>query len=519
MARAFRITGLRITAFIASLGLVLTLVALRVGATTEQPSVAPAWGGGSGLIQQELTGVAYVSPTNAWAVGMATLRAGDETLIEHWDGSRWTVTPSPRPVSGGMLWGVDAASANDVWAVGGEVTPRIDHFDGSGWTVASAPDPSGGGSLLSVSSSAANDVWAVGVAGANTLIEHWDGASWTIIPSPTPSGYYTYLNGVAAISATDAWAVGFTWTLSDGPQATIEHWDGSNWTLVTAPSSDTELNAVSASSGTDVWAVGEAAASSGNPSALVEHWDGTAWSVEPVPSGQGPLSGVDAISTSNVWAVGPTGTAGGTIADHFDGTTWSRVPSPKPIGGGQLIAVSGPGGDVWAVGGDYFSKMESWQPLVEHFDGTSWAISPSFRPDAMVRTLDSGNWVGDSVFDAGGQTLRLRGAPGGRVTVVIGVRNYGYSADAFLVRGPGGSPSISIAYLASLSGTMSITPRVISGTYSTPPTSPGHVAMLRMVITPSWSSVPGTSKTYAIKVVSQGDPTRWDEVRVRLIVT
>ena len=35
---------------------------------------------------------------NAWAVGVLLLNAGfdgNTTLIEHWNGSAWTVTPSP----------------------------------------------------------------------------------------------------------------------------------------------------------------------------------------------------------------------------------------------------------------------------------------------------------------------------------------------------------------------------------------------------------------------------------------
>ena len=45
-------------------------------------------------------------------------------------------------------------------------------------------------------------------AGSLTLIEHWNGTAWTQVPSPNPSGD-NVLDGVAATSASNAWAVGF----------------------------------------------------------------------------------------------------------------------------------------------------------------------------------------------------------------------------------------------------------------------------------------------------------------------
>ncbi len=51
----------------------------------------------------------------------------------------------------------------------------------------------------------------------------WNGSSWTE-QSPSGSGE---LFGVAALSATDAWAVG---TTPDG-DALIERWNGSAWSV------------------------------------------------------------------------------------------------------------------------------------------------------------------------------------------------------------------------------------------------------------------------------------------------
>ncbi len=42
-----------------------------------------------------------------------------------------------------------------------------------------------------------------------SLILHWNGVTWLQVPSPSP-GNFTELTGVRAVSASDAWVVGFT---------------------------------------------------------------------------------------------------------------------------------------------------------------------------------------------------------------------------------------------------------------------------------------------------------------------
>jgi hypothetical protein len=63
---------------------------------------------------------------------------------------------------------------------------------------------------------------------------HWDGTSWSIVPSPNPNLMSpiqgSQLEGIAAISAIDIWAVGF----NEGSTLT-EHWDGKSWKVVNSP--------------------------------------------------------------------------------------------------------------------------------------------------------------------------------------------------------------------------------------------------------------------------------------------
>ena len=65
----------------------------------------------------------------------------------------------------------------------------IEHWDGSAWSVVPPADDPGSVEdvLAGVSEDGTNDVWAFGyhVVGSRykTLAEHWDGSSWTVVPS------------------------------------------------------------------------------------------------------------------------------------------------------------------------------------------------------------------------------------------------------------------------------------------------------------------------------------------------
>jgi len=110
--------------------------------------------------QNWLTSVTAAGPNDVWAVGFSkgeesqTSGTAGNTLIEHWNGARWSVVPSPNPAStdGNALWGVSAVSAGDVWAVGNvggvldtftSTTPLVAHWDGTTWTQVSAPGSGG----------------------------------------------------------------------------------------------------------------------------------------------------------------------------------------------------------------------------------------------------------------------------------------------------------------------------------------------------------------------------------------
>jgi hypothetical protein len=91
-----------------------------------------------------------------------------------------------------------------------------------------------------------------------TLVLHWNGRTWTRLSSPS-AGTGAVLQGVAAPSATTAWAVGAS-VRAKVPQSLILHWNGRRWAREASPQPSRDgsvLNGIGAASARDTWAVGE----------------------------------------------------------------------------------------------------------------------------------------------------------------------------------------------------------------------------------------------------------------------
>ena len=292
-----------------------------------------------------LNGVTAISASDAWAVGNAhsgQAPANQATLVLHWDGIAWSIIPSPSPGAAGLntLYAVSANSANDVWAVGSHTqTDRaltlVEHWDGTSWSVIPSPNVTGANNeLYGVVALSPNNVWAVGYwghisTGFFTLVEHWDGSSWSIVASPNPSGD-NFLSAVSATGANDVWAVGRSRNPFNFSTTTlIEHWDGNSWSEVIGFGVQPESAGygVAAVSPADAWAVGD-----GGGLALIGHWNGSNWSVFPSPNVTGRLLAATAITPCEVWAVGlqyVEGTGFLTLSERFT-SAGCETPSPTP---------------------------------------------------------------------------------------------------------------------------------------------------------------------------------------------
>jgi hypothetical protein len=156
-----------------------------------------------------ISAVSADSSTDVWAV------AGATSL--HWDGQTWSQIPMARLRFGGVV-AVSALSPTNVWAVGtgpgvptggfsAHPTAVIEHWDGTRWSVVPSPNPNpqGNNSLVAVAAVSANDIWAVGHQLEGPFTEQWDGNKWSIVN--TPSGVANLI-GMTALSDGTVVAVG-----------------------------------------------------------------------------------------------------------------------------------------------------------------------------------------------------------------------------------------------------------------------------------------------------------------------
>jgi hypothetical protein len=201
----------------------------------------------------------------------------------------------------------------------GQQVTLAERWDGTGWSVQPTPNPTGGGpvsvngaSLAGVSCTSPAACLAVGSYAYNfgkegTLVERWDGTSRSILPGSANGG----LSGVSCTSATTCTAIGgHCGCWPDTPL--VERWDGASWSTEPTPNPagarSNLLFAISCVSPTVCTAVGSYDRPHVFGVPMVEHWDGTSWSVQPSTNPAGATSsylyGVSCASPTACTAVG-----------------------------------------------------------------------------------------------------------------------------------------------------------------------------------------------------------------------
>ena len=318
-------------------------------------------------------GVAAISKNDAWAVGYQ----GNQTLTAHWNGTAWSVVPSPNASSQDLLDAVTAVNTHDVWAVGfsGDTLSNnsltlAEQWNGSSWSIVPTLAPGISSEFSAVSRvPGSTKVWAVGHYTDSTQVDHslielWDGIAWTIVASPDKGVSGTDLLGVTALSGNNAWAVG-TYADAQGNQKTItEHWNGYKWSVVSSPNvagTGVLWAAASDSDSNKVWAAGTYFNKQGVAQSLIEYWDGGEWRVVHSPNVPGlnnTFFGIAVNTSSDVWAVGLTYDNNGgnhAFSEHWNGDNWKIISTPDVAGDSILNAVTkAPGSETfWAIGVSY----------------------------------------------------------------------------------------------------------------------------------------------------------------------
>lgn len=351
-----------------------------------------------------LTSVAVISRSDVWAAGFWEYAPRDgpgaESLIEHWNGKRWRISSSDEPSI--QFMGMATVSANDVWVVGPGDAER---WNGASW---SSP-ATNAANLFAVSALSGRDVWAVGETARYPVaakIERWNGRKWTSFQNP---GAGAALTGVSAVSKDDVWAVGYYATPLETKTSFMEHWNGSKWSLVTAPDSGIgdQFTAIATLPGGHAWAVGSYLDERGGTGSLAQRLDVSGWRVLSPASpsfSTGSLSSVTAIDENDAWDVGSYESLGGirSFVERWNGSRWSLLPPPalpswainydemhwgaedQPGYTGSAaspdvelaaITASSPD-DVW-IGGWYqqIRGLGDIVTILEHWNGKRWSVT------------------------------------------------------------------------------------------------------------------------------------------------
>ena len=321
-----------------------------------------------------LSAVSCTSATACTAVGTTSVGGHNAPLVERWNGSSWSIQPTPAP-SGAQhstLNGVSCPSRKFCVAVGaastginGKVLALVERWNGRRWSIQHTPTPRRARQsfLNSVSCTSAKACIAVGsgpyfggpIGLFGVRAERWNGSIWSIQRIPTgPAG--SALNGVSCTSRSFCTAVGTTFEDSNGvPLA--EHWNGTTWTRQPIPATNglvDDLSGIACTSDISCTAVGAATDSQDYPRTLAERWHITTtekghhhvmgkWSLQAAAAtapntSYGFLSflGVSCVSTTTCTAVGnqffgrPELPDETTWAERWSGLAWSIAPTPAP---------------------------------------------------------------------------------------------------------------------------------------------------------------------------------------------
>jgi hypothetical protein len=328
-----------------------------------------------GNLDNNLTSVSAASPNDAWAVGDYYNQTNPTVLAsmaEHWDGNSWTEYPLPNVGANlNTLLGVSELPTGHAWAVGyylkGNYVQQtlVQHWDGSTWTVIPSPSPGSQRDILyGVAALSDTDVWAVGgQQDANgtwkSLTEHWDGSSWSVVASQNP-GTADLLYAIKAVSPSSVYAVGQQSTAFPN-SLLLEHWDGKRWSLLAPPADASESLSALGVSGTDaaLTVVGTRESEAVPYTTMVASGTPASLSLAATPNngtGEQDLFSAATASDGSAWAGGwyidPTTGNHQVLFEHGVNGSWSLVAGQNPGTGDNGIAgvAAVPGGGIWAVG-------------------------------------------------------------------------------------------------------------------------------------------------------------------------
>ncbi|MEW5849140.1 MAG: hypothetical protein AB2A00_10005 [Myxococcota bacterium] len=222
-------------------------------------------------------GTAYY---DAWMVGRDDgWLVGERGTALHWNGHGWLTTETGTGVN---LFGVWAADANHVWAVGdgrgswpGYGVIRF--WDGQRWH----REMDGVSGFVGVSGTSGDDVWACTVDG---VVYRRQGGEWQELPER-----HGIATAIWARSPDDVWLAG----------QSLERWNGIEWQPIDIPElADERAQLLTGAASNGVWAV--------TPTGTAFHHDGASWRRLSLPA-RTRMWDLSSPAAGGVWGVGEDG--------------------------------------------------------------------------------------------------------------------------------------------------------------------------------------------------------------------
>jgi hypothetical protein len=277
--------------------------------------------------------------SSAWGAGGTAIDGSSVYL--HFNGTVWTTMTGPNIGAIGYIGGT---SARDLWAISATESA---HYNGTSWTTSALAMPPGqqglGPAFIAddqIYVASATDVYAevdtedsTGSGGVNQILEHFDGTSWSIVTAPDIS--FGFVTEVTGSGPDDVYAV--------SPTA-VEHFNGTAWSTEAVPGTPDSMDLTVTGPGTAV-VVGYTTTDSSFGATVSKG----KWSSISLPSGLGPLTEQpDLSSAGEAWAELQTssGSDGPITLWEYAGSTWKKItPNKVTAGLSGIIA----GGGLWAT--------------------------------------------------------------------------------------------------------------------------------------------------------------------------
>jgi hypothetical protein len=308
-----------------------------------------------------------------------------------------TLPPMPPQDS---LNGVAATTGGIAWAVGEQYQgliapgdPLVLQSAGDHWIPVPLPAVRWQGSLTGVAAVSPTDAWAIGTdVRGNPHILHGSGGIWTDVPFPGSTTAGVTLTAIAAAPGVNPWAA------ENGPNGPVLlHWTGSRWASQAAPPGDTSLSTLTVHSTTDVWAAGYAPdpADAYQSLVAVSHWNGSAWTtLSTAGTAQWDVASVVAAGPDDVWISGGVwpfppflGELPAPLLAHWNGTSWTRAALPLTLGFLPSLTAAPSGQPAWASVEPYLwpsgVTIPQGSPVFLTYNGSAWTLSfgPATTPE------------------------------------------------------------------------------------------------------------------------------------------